>query len=124
MDNLEQHLADRAYVRNMVEHELEIMHNHTFIDEEPEVTFSVKLPVSDMALLEQIAGYLKGKKTPLASALLREALQDAYWTILQVEDDKGRGKEAREHFRKVHHLEDGNGTVRRGVYSDGEGEVG
>ena len=122
MDNLKQHLATKAYVRNFVEEELRRRHEGPN-DDEPEVTFSVKLPVSDMGRLEQVAAYLGQKKTPFASELLARAVEDAYWAIIQAEEQSGRGDEARAYFERRHELESGSGWVQISDRSSREGEV-
>lgn len=82
------------------------------VDEEPEVTFSVRLPVSDMAQLELLARYMGSKKTPYASFLLSAAIEDAIVAAYEYEQEKGRGEAFLEHMSQHHQLEDGEGWAQ------------
>lgn len=108
---IDKRMEDNAYVRNLVARELEV--RESLVEGgEPEVAFTVKLPVTDLALLEQIGAYLGHKKTPFASMLLQMAIQDAkYGLLVAAEEYPGKREEVEAYFRELHELEDGSGTV-------------
>lgn len=96
-------------VQKMIEDELKLRDNAT--DDEPELAFTVRLPMTDMAHLEQMAAYLGEKKTRFAAGLLLSALEDAFETLIELEEENGNGDRLREHFDGRWEMEDGNGSV-------------
>lgn len=113
---------DQAFVRNMVQRELEAR-DHAEAVGEPVVTFSVRLPATDLARLELLGSYLGHKKTPFASMLLQAAVNDAFHGLEVVEQDKGRLDEFHAHMEQKVELEEG-GSVQSVYSASGEGEVG
>ncbi len=99
-------------VQKMIEEELKL--RDTATDEEPELAFTVRLPMTDMAHLEQMAAYLGDKKTRFAAGLLLAALEDAFSKLVEVEEENGNGERLRKHFNARWTLEDGGGWVERG----------
>jgi hypothetical protein len=82
-------------------------------EEPPEIAFTVKLPHSDMAMLENLAAYFGGKKTPFASVLLSAAIEEALSTLVDQEEKRGNGEQVRAHLGQRWELEDGSGTAQR-----------
>jgi hypothetical protein len=95
-------------VKRFVENELRVRDEGRDHDGEPLVTFSIRLGVGDMALLENLGSYLGHKKTPFASLLLHGALQDALYSAMLVENEKGRLDELKAHLGQRFEFEGGS----------------
>jgi hypothetical protein len=119
-------LRTRAYVRNMVADQLE-ERDRAESEGEPLVTFSVRLPVTELGRLQLLGSYLGHKKTPFASMLLEAAIEDAFYGLQVVEEEKGRLDAFLEHMEQIVEVEGGTvGPSKWGRVnpSNGEGEVG
>lgn len=110
-DRIREDVQTRAYVRNLVEDLVRQLEEDQALGEEPVSPFTVKLPITDLARLERIGAYLGYKKTPFASMLLQQAVEDAWWALLQASEDQGKRDEVAAYLQGVHELEDGSGTV-------------
>lgn len=120
-----QEARHNAFVRNMVTDELRRQEEDQ-AGEEPVVTFSVRLPVTDLGRLQLIGSYLGHKKTPFASMLLEAAIDDAFYQLELVEEENGRLDQFHQHMEQMVEVE--GGTVGPSNYGsnrrNGEGEVG
>lgn len=117
-------LRTRAYVRNMVSEQLE-ERDRVSQEGEPVITFSVRLPITEVAHLQLIGSYLGHKKTPFASMLLQAALEDAFYGLEEAERENGRLDEFYEHMEQLVEVEGGTVDLsRRRNRLNGEGEVG
>ncbi len=109
---IEEVLQNKAYVRDFMQDLARQQERDEASDHEPVAAFTVKLPVTDLAMLERIGSYLDLKKTPFASMLLQMAIQDAKYGLLAAFDERpGKREEVEAYLRELHQLEDGSGTV-------------
>ncbi len=78
------------HVKRFIEEELKARYEVMGQDDEPTITFSVRVGATAAADLENLGAYLGIKKTVLAADLLRNAIQDAVWGAMMVERENGR----------------------------------
>lgn len=84
-------------------------------DEEPVITFSVRLPVSAVGQLQAVANYLGESRTAFASSLLEAAAHRAFDELIAQEDERGNSETVREALGARTELEEGTGWTQRSV---------